>query len=265
MIMPVFCWRSVAEVFVEKCVDYRKITDRINAFVFGDSAKSSDVVARSSPQSRVRSRRLQRLIVVALFLVTLVLIGRSFNHPSVPVAAGAALSQPVASGAEAGGAATSNFEHQDYSPSSNLEPEEIAILAKARRKIDIAMYSFTDLEVANALASEARAGIRIRVYRDAEQYTQEQSRAAGRPTTSSILRAGGVEVRVKSERDLMHLKSYEVDDSFLRTGSANWSRSGLSYQDNDVVYIQLPQAVKAFESDFEAMWSRPDNLVLARP
>jgi phosphatidylserine/phosphatidylglycerophosphate/cardiolipin synthase-like enzyme len=122
-----------------------------------------------------------------------------------------------------------------------LEPEEIAILAKARRKIDIAMYSFTDLEVANALASEARAGIRIRVYRDAEQYTQEQSRAAGRPTTSSILRAGGVEVRVKSQRDLMHLKSYEVDDSFLRTGSANWSRSGLTYQDNDVVYIESAQ------------------------
>src|ERR1035438_757384 len=87
MIMPVFCWRSVAEVFVEKCVDYRKITDRINAFVFGDSAESPDVVARSSPQSRVRSRRLQRLVVVALFIVTLVLIGRSFNHPSVPVAA----------------------------------------------------------------------------------------------------------------------------------------------------------------------------------
>jgi phosphatidylserine/phosphatidylglycerophosphate/cardiolipin synthase-like enzyme len=65
--------------------------------------------------------------------------------------------------------------------------------------------------------------------------------------------------------DLMHLKSYEVDDSFLRTGSANWSRSGLTYQDNDVVYIQLPQSVKAFETDFEAMWSRPDNLVLARP
>ena len=90
-------------------------------------------------------------------------------------------------------------------------------------------------------------------------------RSPGSDCDGWILRAGGVEVRVKSQRDLMHLKSYEVDDSFLRTGSANWSRSGLTYQDNDVVYIQLPQAVKAFESDFEAMWSRPDNLVLARP
>jgi len=263
--MSVFCWRSVVEVFVEICVDYRKITDRINAFVFGDSPRAPGVVARPTPQSRVRSRRFQRLVMVALFMVTLVIIGRSFNRPAGNVAAGAALSQPVSSSAEAGRAATDNSEHQDYSPASNLEPEEIAILAKARRKIDIAMYSFTDSDVANALASEARAGISIRVYRDGDQYAQEESRAAGRPTTSSILRAAGVEVRVKSQRNLMHLKSYEVDDSFLRTGSANWSRSGLTYQDNDVVYIQLPQAVKAFETDFEAMWSRPDNLVLARP
>ena len=246
-------------------MDYRKITDQISAFVFGDSQKAPEAVARPTLQSRVQSRRLQRLVMVALFMVTLVLIGWSFNRPAVNVAAGAALSQPVSSGAEAGRAATETFEHQDYSPSSNLEPEEIAILAKARRKIDIAMYSFTDLDVANASALEARAGIRIRVYRDGDQYAQEESRAAGRPTTSSILRAAGVEVRVKSQRDLMHLKSYEVDDSFLRTGSANWSRSGLTYQDNDVVYIQLPQAVKAFEADFEAMWSRPDNLALAQP
>jgi phosphatidylserine/phosphatidylglycerophosphate/cardiolipin synthase-like enzyme len=173
-------------------VNYKKITDRINAFVFGDSAKSFDVVARSSPQSRVRSRRLQRLIVVALFH------RYAGSHRTVFQSSGRTcvrlaprFHSPLASGGEAGGAATSNFEHQDYSPSSNLEPEEIAILAKARRKIDIAMYSFTDLDVANALASEARAGIRIRVYRDGDQYAQEESRAAGRPTTSSILRAGG--------------------------------------------------------------------------
>ena len=246
-------------------MDYRRITDQVNTFVFGDSPKAPIAAARPTPQSRVRSKRFHRLVMVALFMVTLVVIGRSFNHPAANVPAGAALSQPVSPDAEAGRTATTNFEHQDYSPSSNLEPEEIAILAKARRKIDIAMYSFTDLEVANALASEARAGIRIRVYRDADQYAQEESRAAGRPTTSSILRAAGVEVRVKPRRDLMHLKSYEVDDSFLRTGSANWSRSGLTYQDNDVVYIQLPQSIKAFETDFEAMWSRPDNLVLAQP
>jgi phosphatidylserine/phosphatidylglycerophosphate/cardiolipin synthase-like enzyme len=100
---------------------------------------------------------------------------------------------------------------------------------------------------------------------DAEQYAQEQSRAYGHETTSAILVAAGVDVRVKASRDLMHLKSYAVDSSFIRTGSANWSRAGLEDQDNDVFYIQSPDAVTAFSADFEALWNRSDNLVLARP
>jgi phosphatidylserine/phosphatidylglycerophosphate/cardiolipin synthase-like enzyme len=56
-----------------------------------------------------------------------------------------------------------------------------------------------------------------------------------------------------------------VDSSFIRTGAANWSRAGLEDQDNDVFYIQSPDAVTAFSADFEALWNRSDNLVLARP
>jgi hypothetical protein len=82
---------------------------------------------------------------------------------------------------------------------------------------------------------------------------------AAQPGTSGALGWKRIQINDGERRQ------YEVDDSFLHTGSANWSRSGLTYRYNDVIYIQLPQAVKAFEADFEAMWSRPDNLVLAKP
>jgi hypothetical protein len=235
-------------------MDFEKVVDKIGVFFHGESPS----LGNSLPQSRVLSKRVQRIITLALFLVTLVIVGRIVAHAPAASVAGSSLAAPVY---DARGTSTI-LEHQDYSPSADLEPEEIAVLAKARRKIDIAMYAFTDVDVAEALASEARSGVRMRVYRDGEQFAQEQSRAAGRPTTSDILRSAGVEVRVKSGRELMRLMSYAVDDSFLRTGSADWSHSGLTTQDNDVVYLQLPQAVKAFESDFEAAWSRPDNLIV---
>jgi len=57
-----------------------------------------------------------------------------------------------------------------------------------------------------------------RVYRDSGQYEQESQRGF---STSEILLAAGVQVRVKASRDLMHLKSYAVDGALLRTGSAN--------------------------------------------
>jgi phosphatidylserine/phosphatidylglycerophosphate/cardiolipin synthase-like enzyme len=69
-----------------------------------------------------------------------------------------------------------------------------------------------------------------------------------------------VELRRKSRsRDLMHLKSYQVDGRILRTGSANFSVSGEEYQDNDLIVIDSPAAVERFQETFERLWSRADN------
>ena len=120
------------------------------------------------------------------------------------------------------------------------------------------MYSFTDRELAEELATLARKGVRVRVYRDREQFQQEAQRE--NVTTTSILLAAGIEVRVKGARDLMHLKSYAIDGRLLRTGSANWSPTGLKRQDNDVLYESAPEVVTRFESRFEEMWARPSNV-----
>ena len=121
------------------------------------------------------------------------------------------------------------------------------------------MYSFTDRFLAEELVALARKGVRIRVYRDREQFSQEAQ--WGGITTTGILLAGGIEVRVKGARDLMHLKSYAVDGRLLRTGSANWSPTGLKRQDNDLVYESGPEAVQLFERQFEEMWARPSNTI----
>ena len=146
-----------------------------------------------------------------------------------------------------------------YSPGTNLERSELAQLETATRSVDVAMYSFTDRELAEELTALAHRGVHVRVYRDREQFEQEMQ--SGRMTTTSLLLAAGVEVRVKGARDLMHLKSYAIDERLLRTGSANWSPTGLKRQDNDVLYESAPEAVEEFERKFEAMWTRPGNSI----
>ena len=150
-----------------------------------------------------------------------------------------------------------------YSPADNLERSELARLDTATRTIDVAMYSLTDRYLAEELASLARKGVRIRVYRDREQFTQESQWGTG--TATGILLAAGVEVRVKGGRDLMHLKSYAIDGRLLRTGSANWSAMGLKRQDNDVVYESSPEAVERFERKFEEMWVKATNMIATPP
>ena len=53
-----------------------------------------------------------------------------------------------------------------YSPGTNLERSELAQLETATRTVDLAMYSFTDRELAGDLAALAHKGVRVQVRRN---------------------------------------------------------------------------------------------------
>ena len=139
----------------------------------------------------------------------------------------------------------------------NLEQSELAQLETAVPSVDVAMYSFTDRYLAEELVTLARRGVRVRVYRAREQFAQEMQ--WGGITTTSILLAAGIEVRVKGAKDLVHLTSYAIEGRLLRSGSANWSPTGLKRQDNDLLYETGPEPVRLFERQFEEMWARPST------
>lgn len=151
-----------------------------------------------------------------------------------------------------------------YAPDNNLEAADLQMIGEARYSIDAALYSLTDKPLCRALASAAERGVRVRLYRDGGQYAEEQ-RDGRDSVCDADLVAAGVEVRVKPEdSELMHLKSYVIDGRLLRTGSANISYSGEHDQDNDAVYIDSPEAVRAFERDFAEMWARSGNITIVR-
>jgi phosphatidylserine/phosphatidylglycerophosphate/cardiolipin synthase-like enzyme len=149
-----------------------------------------------------------------------------------------------------------------FSPGENLERIDVEQLARAQRTIDIAMYAFTDRYIAEQLVDIARRGVAIRIYRDHDQYEQEQRRAGQRDREAAMELFRGernIHVRVKHSRELMHLKAYIVDGTLLRDGSANWSPTGLKRQDNNAHFTTDPAQVKRFQQTFEEMWGRGDN------
>lgn len=177
-----------------------------------------------------------------------------------------------------------------YSPTENLERYDLALLRSAHRNIDLCGFSFTDEAVGDALIAAAQRGVRVRVYLDRGQSTDELDRAAKHDVTpkpsgrkrdveyadgffaeqevaepasealiSRLAATPNVEVRIKHSRVLMHLKSYAVDGQTLRSGSANFSASALKHQDNDLVLTRDTATVRRFELDFNQLWLRPDN------
>jgi phosphatidylserine/phosphatidylglycerophosphate/cardiolipin synthase-like enzyme len=152
-----------------------------------------------------------------------------------------------------------------YSPANDLEAIDIHLVQSAHSNIDVAMYAFTDLKIETALINAAGRGVKIRIYSDALQYSDEEARSLRTglgSATDKLSQVRGIYIKVKGGTESMHLKAFCIDGTTLRTGSANWSVSGETKQDNDLYVIKEPTIVEGFETDFDALWYRANNRVI---
>ena len=130
-----------------------------------------------------------------------------------------------------------------FAPSENLEHIDVGLLRSAAKTIDIAAYVLTDWPVIEALAVAKARGVTVRIVLDPSQHHAMDKLA---PLAN--------EIRLKRSGPIMHLKGYMIDERIVRTGSANFSASGLKQQDNDLVVIEEAAAIAKFEQNFERMW-----------
>ena len=108
----------------------------------------------------------------------------------------------------------------------------------------MAAYVLSDWAVIDALRAAEQRGVAVRILIDASQ-----RHAFHRlPDLAD-------NIRVKRSNVFMHMKSYTVDAELLRAGAANFSASGLKHQDDELLIIREPGAVRAFGARFDAMWN----------
>ena len=160
---------------------------------------------------------------------------------------------------------------EHYSPEENLESIDVDLIDHARESLEIAMYAFTDRPIADAVLRAASRGVRVWIYRDGIQVKDRGDKS--RRLLSAAGSSGVVQIEVKrnSSRNIMHLKAYEIDGKWLRTGSANWSPPGegawcsrgerlhRDQQDNNLFITNDPREVRKFESTFRRIWTRETN------
>ena len=88
-----------------------------------------------------------------------------------------------------------------------------------------------------ALIRAAQRGVKVRIYMDGRRIGQRDPT----PLFRESLMTPEIDVRFKrAGSPLMHLKSYQIDGRWLRTGAANFSASGLKRQDNDLLDYREP-------------------------
>lgn len=104
---------------------------------------------------------------------------------------------------------------------------------RAKSHIHIAMFTWTRLDLAQAVVAARMRGVDVSVVMDRRAADGASEGVLG------YLRENGIAVRIHSSRQTMHHKFLWVDDSRLFFGSVNWTEGGFRRNRDILVYIPV--------------------------
>jgi phosphatidylserine/phosphatidylglycerophosphate/cardiolipin synthase-like enzyme len=134
-----------------------------------------------------------------------------------------------------------------FSLYDNPQKEIIKNINQAEAFINIAMYIFTDKEIAIPLSKARERGVKVRVYLDRDQVDYKYSQ-------SRFLVQKGINTRISSNNYIMHNKFAIIDNRLLLTGSYNWTFSANHRNDENLMVIDDPDIIEIFQNQFEKLW-----------
>jgi len=134
-----------------------------------------------------------------------------------------------------------------FSLSDNPQKEIIKNINQAEAFINIAMYIFTDREIALPLVKAQERGVKVRLYLDKDQVDYKYSQ-------SRFLVQKGIKTRISTNNNIMHNKFAIIDNRLLLTGSYNWTFSANNRNDENLLIIDDPEIIEIFQNQFEKLW-----------
>ena len=144
-----------------------------------------------------------------------------------------------------------------FSLYDNPQKEIIKNINQAEAFINIAMYIFTDREIALPLIKALERGVKVRLYLDKEQVDYKYSQ-------SRFLVQKGIKVRISTNNYIMHNKFAIIDNCLLLTGSYNWTFSANNRNDENLMVVDDPEIIEIFQNQFVHLWTNNFSLERTR-
>ena len=132
----------------------------------------------------------------------------------------------------------------------NAEGQLISTLGTASKRLDVAIYSFTDTKIASAIAAAKKRGVTVRLMTDRESSGEKYQKKA-----LEIVKAAGVPIKENTHSGIMHLKVSIIDTGTVTTGSFNYTKSAQNTNDENLVIIHSSTLNGQYEAEFSRMWS----------
>lgn len=131
-----------------------------------------------------------------------------------------------------------------FSPEDDLPPKVIRFLRAARHSIHFMAFSFTDADIGNALIERAGAGVKV-------EGVVEKRGADGRGGVFPLLQKARIPVLKDGNSYVMHHKVFIIDSVWTITGSYNFTGSGATSNDENVLVIKSQAVAKKFEEEYQ--------------
>jgi phosphatidylserine/phosphatidylglycerophosphate/cardiolipin synthase-like enzyme len=130
--------------------------------------------------------------------------------------------------------------------SGGIEQAIIASIDSARLSVDVAIYSLSLREVANALLRARDRGVAVRVVMESDNRENSVPQA---------LIDGGLPILGDRREGLMHDKFVIIDRSEVWTGSLNFTVNGAYEDNNNLVHIRSVKIAENYTTEFEEMYT----------
>jgi len=150
------------------------------------------------------------------------------------------------------------FQDAFFFPTMANVKKMVKYISMAKKTIDLAIFSFTNDDLANEIKAAHERGVKVRIITDDEAMN-------GIGADAQRMSDAGIPVRTDSEvKYHMHNKYMIVDSLFIVTGSFNWTfQAGKSNQEN-VVVVDDQYYIKKYNENFSELWGQFSSNELER-
>jgi phosphatidylserine/phosphatidylglycerophosphate/cardiolipin synthase-like enzyme len=147
-----------------------------------------------------------------------------------------------------------------FSPQGKCSTYILRELELAKKELLVAVYAFTNADLANALVQAKRRGVSVQVVVDREfDRTNENSKARYLDQQKiPVRRVSGVPRSLPDkEQGIMHQKFAVIDRRLVFTGSYNWTQSADIRNDENLLMFRNADALaEEYRKAFFRLWER---------
>ena len=136
-----------------------------------------------------------------------------------------------------------------FCPEDDCANQLIEKINSANESIDVAIYSFTLDNVADALVKAQDRNVKVRVIFDYLQASADYS-------IDEEIENEGIEIKIRKGSGSMHNKFIIIDGEKVMTGSFNYSNNANTKNDENLIFILNKTVAKNYLAEFNEIWQQ---------